>query len=75
MLTDTQVDEMLAAARGPRLWTELGDMLEHLGPTERPTGSPSGSPRRRGPVRAAFEAGRRAGELDAAGVTARLAGS
>ena len=30
MLTDRQVDAMLAAAPAAGLWAELGDLLEHL---------------------------------------------
>lgn len=32
LLTDEQIDDLLAAAAGRQLWAELGEMLEHLAP-------------------------------------------
>ncbi|PZS13980.1 MAG: hypothetical protein DLM57_15435 [Pseudonocardiales bacterium] len=32
LVTDAQIDEMLLAAEGQSLWTELDDLLAHLGP-------------------------------------------
>jgi hypothetical protein len=72
LLTDKQVDGMITAAADKSLWTEVGDMLEHLSDerAERVATRFAVAPEQ---VRASFEAAVASGELETAAY-GRLAG-
>lgn len=63
LLTDAQVDGMIAAAADKSLWTEVGDMLEHLSPelAERIGARFGAAPEA---VRSSFQAAVASGELE-----------